>query len=143
MRGGCGTTHRHLLVLTTTGHLIGGGSLGRGLLHVTVLCALAPGELGDIGKVLVTIRRRLVSLLLLKIALLLLVCLSSAVGLTACPSRTLLLGPANKSTMSHIDRILAVLLTIAETLWSIQFLDLSQSLIVIVALKQLLNARSL
>ena len=114
---------------------------------MTTLCALAPRELGDIGKVLVTIRRpihlTLVSLLLLKIALLLLVCLSSAVGLTACPSRTLLLGPANKSTMSHIDRVLAVLLTIAETLRSIQFLDLSQSLIVIVALKKLLNARSL
>ena len=146
MRRRCTTTHRHLLVGAATGHLIRGGSFTRRWLHVT-LSALAPGELGNVSEVLVTILRpinlALVSMLLLKIALLLLVCLSSAVGLAACPSGTLLLGSTNKCTMSHIGCVLAVLLTITETLRSIQFLYLSKGLVMIVAFKQLLNARPL
>lgn len=71
---------------------------------------------------------------------------SSVVGLGACLSRALLFSSANKRTMSHLDCVLTQLFAVVDTVQTLrafQLLYLCESLIVIVAFEELLNARSL
>jgi len=64
-------------------------------------------------------------------------------GLTARLRCALLFSSSNKRTVIHINRILASLLVVAETLWTFEFLNLSERLVVIVTLEKLLDTRSL